>query len=402
MAAITKLLPAEEQPGNPLPALNSQQKESLIMMIVLNYADEHGLLNEEQLADARASLRALFLRATGEETMLRKLIGILSINRTLNKTFSDMAHILEGIHKSNSALVNKHETLTRQLADMAISPEENTAFIGPLLEFATRFLSTVNEFDRQMTEYRDAKEAEARGAHIFRLAQEARERLKLRFEEGASGDSRQEQQVKQKVIQTFNYSEAESEYHFARRSARRISKEVEGLLMEFQLICQMAMKPDMRNPSATRPAAGQASITDIHSLIVQGVETFPRLRALLPVAQDLLRLYQRSYGLFLLDFDKFHKALGPMIENTVDYFHAKDQDEDVRIKQIKLERIEALIAYIEDASQLLRDGQAYIFPRFSKIVSAHIMRVGAKWSAIAEPLLQMKVVAEAELSTQLA
>lgn len=401
MAALTNKLPVE-QPGNPLPALNPQQKESLIILIVLNYAEEHSLLNAEQLDDAKASLRALFLRATGEETMLRKLIGILRINRALNKTFSDMAHILDGIRKSNDALVGKHDALAQQLAAMSIRPEENAKFVGPLLEFSGLFLNDVKEFDRQMTEYKQAKEAEARSAHIFRLAEEARERLRQRFEQGATNDGQQEQRVKQKVIQTFNYAEAESEYQYARRSAKSIRKEVEDLLKDFQQVCQMAMKPDMRGPATARPAAGRPSGLDIYTITVQAMEKFPRLRSLVPIVQDLLRLYQRSYGMFLLDFDKFNKALGPMIENTEGYFQAKEQDEDVRIKQKKLEQIEALIAYVEDVSLLLRDGQAYTYPRFSMATSSHIMRAGSKWSPIAELLLQMKVAAEAELSTRLA
>lgn len=401
MATPVNKLPAD-QPGNPLPALNPQQKESLIMLIVLNFAEEHSLLNAEQLDDAKASLRALFLRATGEETMLRKLIGILKINRALNKTFSDMARILEGIRKSNNALAGKHEALTQQLAVMAITPEENARFIGPLLEFSGLFLHDVHEFDRQMTEYKQAKEAEARSAHIFRLAEEARERLRQRFEPGATNDSQQEQRVKQKVIQTFNYAEAESEYQYARRSAKSIRQDVENLLKEFQLMCQMAMKPDMRSPTAIHPAPGRPPCPDIYTITVAGIESFPRLRTLIPVVQDLLRLYQRSYGMFIFDFDKFNTALGPMTENTEDYFHAKEQDEDVRTKQKKLEQIEALIAYVEDVAPLLRDGQTYTYPRFSMAVSSHIMRAGSKWSPIGEALLQMKVAAEAELSTRLA
>jgi hypothetical protein len=401
MVAMTSKLPPE-QAGKPLPALNPQQKESLIMLIVLNYAEGHNLLNAEQLEDARASLRSLFLHASGEETMLRKLIGILKINRALNKTFSDMAHILEGIRKSSDTLVGRHEALTRQLTDMSITPEENAGFIGPLLDFSGRFLNAVREFGRQMAEYQAAREAEARTAHVFRLAHEAREQLKRRFDAGASSDGQRERRVKQKVIQTFNYAEAESEYQYAARSARSTRHEVESLLKGFQQMCQMAMKPDMRSPTPIQSASGRPDVPDIYTLAVRAMETLPRLRALIPIVQELLRLYQHSFGMFLLDFEKFNKALGPMIENTEDYFQAKEQDEDVRTKQMKLEQIEALIAYIEDVSGLLRDGQAYTYPRFSVAVTTHITRAGSSWAAIAESLLQMKVTAEAELSTRLA
>src|SRR4030066_2055979 len=120
--------------------LSAQQKETLLMLIVINYAEEHGLLNAEQLEDARASLRALFLHATGEETMLRKIIGILQINRALNRTFSEMANILAGINKSHQSLVGKHAALESQLADMVVTPDEVTHFARPLLEFSGDFV----------------------------------------------------------------------------------------------------------------------------------------------------------------------------------------------------------------------------------------------------------------------
>ena len=142
------------QDGKSLPALNPQQKESLLMLIVIHFAEDNGLLSAEQLEDARASLRALFLRASGEETMLRKIIGILNINRALNKTFSEMAQILEGIHKSHHALFRKHDAFKQQLAALTITPDENRLFIGPLLEFSTGFVHAVTNFDRQMTAYK--------------------------------------------------------------------------------------------------------------------------------------------------------------------------------------------------------------------------------------------------------
>src|SRR4030067_3355647 len=154
-----------EQGDSAVSTLNARQKESLLMLIVINYAAAHGLWSAEQLEDARASLRALFLRATGEETMLRKIIGILKINRALNKTFSEMAGILAGIKKSHQSLVGKHDALEKQLASLVVTPEENAQFVRPLLEFSSDFVRAVAEFDRQMTEYKDAKELEARSAH---------------------------------------------------------------------------------------------------------------------------------------------------------------------------------------------------------------------------------------------
>jgi hypothetical protein len=401
MAATIKPSPAD-QPVGALPPLNPQQKESLIMLIVLNFAEGHGLLNAEQLEDARASLRALFLRATGEETMLRRLIGMLKINRALNQTFSEMSRVLEAIRKSNQSLAGRHDALRQQLAAMAITPEENTHFVGPLLDYASDFLRAVNEFDRQMAEFKVAKEAEARSAHAFRLAEEARERLRPRFEMDVAGENRQEQQVKKKIIQAFNYAEAESEYLYNKRSARRIRNEIADSLKDFHRMCQMAMKPEMRSLTNIRFAPGKPPVLDIYTIALKAMTAFPRLRPLFPTVQELLRLYQRSFGMFMLDFDKFNNALGPMVENTEDYFQAKELDEDVRTKQKKLAEIEALIAFIEDVAPLLRDGQDYTYPKYSLAVSGHITTAASKWSAIAEELLQMKVAAEAELTTRLA
>jgi hypothetical protein len=243
---------------------------------------------------------------------------------------------------------------------------------------------------------------EARSAHVFRLAQEARERLKRRFEIGAPQESHQEEQVKQKVYQAFNYTEAESDYEYNKRSATSTRHEISNSLKEFHRMCQMAMNPSMRSTHKISATPGQRPCMDIYTITVKAMESFPRLRSLIPAIQDHLKLYQRSFGMFMLDFDKFNNALGPMVENTEDYFQAKEQDEDVRIKQKKLADIEALIAFIEEVSPILHDGHDYSYPRFSIAVSGHITRAASKWSNIAEPLLHMKVAAEAELGTRLA
>ena len=382
--------------------LNAQQKETLLMLIVINYAEEHGLLNAEQLEDARASLRALFLRATGEETMLRKIISILRINRALHSTFGEMANILAGIKKSHQSLMGKHAALEKQLAAMVETPDEIAHFARPLLEFSSDIVRTVAEFSRQMTEYKEAKELEARSAHIYRLAKEARARLKQRFEQGATEENQQEEHVKQKVYQSFNFAEAESDYLYHKRSAKSIRDEISSSLKDFQLMCQMAMKPEMRSAHKIIGKAGKQNNVDIYTITQKAMLRFPRLKPLTPAIQDQLKLYQHSFGMFMLDFEKFNNSLRPMIENTENYFQAKEQDEDVRTKQKRLADIEAMIAFVEDVSKLLHDGHGYLYPQFSIAISKHITRPDSKWAPIAEQLLHMKVAAEAELSTRLA
>jgi len=394
--------PPVNQGDSAVSTLNAQQKESLLMLIVINYAEERGLLNAEQLEDARASLRALFLHAAGEETMLRKIISILQINRALNKTFSEMANILAGIHKSHQSLVSKHTALEKQLAAVGVTPNENEYFVRPLLEFSSVFVRSVTEFKRQMAEYKAAKELEARSAHVYRLAQEARTRLKQRFDHGDTDENQQEKQVKQKVYQAFNFAEAESDYMYHKRSAKRIRDEISSSLKDFQLMCQMAMKPEMRSAHNINRKTDKRLCMDIYTITLKAMRSFPRLQPLIPAVQDQLKLYQRSFGMFMLDFEKFNNTLGPMIENTEDYFQAKEQDEDVRTKQKKLADIEALIAFIEDVAKMLHDGHEYIYPQFSIAISKHITRPASKWAPIAERLLHMKVAAEAELSTRLA
>lgn len=396
-----KKISSNQEMGNPLPALNTQQKESLLMMIVLNFSEENKLLNNEQLEDARASLRALFIRATGEETMLRKLIGILRVNRSINQTFSDMTRVLEGITNSRKSLEAKHEMLKAKLKTMEITVDENKDFIGILLGFSNNFLKNVTAFEQHMHEYREIRENEARTAHIFRLAQEARERLKNKFEGEGSEDNQHEQQVKKKVYQSFNYADAESECSYAKRSAESAGKEIENSLKQFHQMCQMAMKPEMRTPLKIDADSSSKAYPDIYTFSMNAMKKHARLKILIPIIQELLQMYQHSFGMFMLDFGKFSKAIAPMVENTEDYFNAKENDEDERTKQMKLKQIESLIAFIEAVSILLKDGGQYSYPSFSTAVTKLITYSSAKWIGIGEELLLMKVRVEARLSTRL-
>lgn len=372
------------------------------MMIVINFAEEHKLLNAEQLEDARSSLRTLFLRTTGEETMLRKIIGILRVNKSLNQTFSEMSNILMGVDRAQHAITEKLVRLKHQFDAYGITVEENQAFTEPFMNFSNDFARNVETFQRQMRDYRDARESEARAAHVFRLAKEARARIKQRFENKPDEENEHEEQVRNKVYQSFDYAEAQQDYTYSQRSAESAAKEVEGLLKTFHQMCQVAMNPKMRAADLEDDGFKEQSFPDIFTLFTDVMIQHPRLKKLAPAVQELLKLYQHSFGMFKLDFEKFNRAIVPMIENIEDYLSAKEMDEDVRTKQEKLEKIESLIAFIEASGIMLKDGQDYSYPKFSSIVTKLITNTGMKWTHIAEGLLRMKVTAEAELSTQLA
>jgi len=108
--------------------------------------------------------------------MLRKLIGIPQINRALNKTFSEMANILA----VSASPINRWPQARRareQLASMVVTPERTRSWFVRCW-FSGDFVRAVAAFDRQMTSTRKPRKRRRASANIFRLAQEARERLK--------------------------------------------------------------------------------------------------------------------------------------------------------------------------------------------------------------------------------
>jgi len=388
-------------PENQGKILDRQQKESLISMIALLYVEEQGLLNDEQLEDAKESLQALFLRTTGEETMLRKLIEILKTNKALNQTFSDMSNVLGGITKSSETIKRKFEAFKQQLQSLEISAEENADFIGPFLGFSALFEKNVEQFERMMYSYRDVKEREARYANMFRIAKEARQRLKDRFSGGPGEEGAKESKIKEKVIQTFDYGETEINHSYSQREAKNTLAEIELLIKEFQKMCQLAMNPAMREEEKGYQPFKKSEYEDVFSIYTAALIKHPRLEILKKPIQDLFRLYQHSYGMFAIDFQKFNHAITPMVENTDAYFQAKEEDEDIRTKRRKLEQIEGLINFLENVARLLKVEQEFVYAKFSKAVSDVIMMPASGWSPIVEDLLRMKVNAEADFSTRL-
>lgn len=381
--------------------LDRQQKESLISMIALLFVEENKLLNEEQVEDAKKSLQALFLRTTGEETMLRKLIDILKTNKAINQTFSDMSDVLGGISKSTETVKFKIDAFKQQIESLEISAEENADFIGPFLDFSGEFIKHVEQFERMMYSYRDIKERESRHASMFRIAKEARQRLKDRFSGGLEMEGEVESEIKEKVIQTFDYGETEINYEYSQREAKNTLADIETVLNDFEEMCQFAMNPDMREKEKDYQPFKKSAYIDVFSIYTAAVIKHPRLSILKDSIQGLFRLFQHSYGMFALDFKKFNLAISPMVDDTDAYFMAKDEDEDVRTKRIKLKQVEGLIAFLENVARLLKTEEKFAYAQFSKAVSDVITATRTRWEHIAEDLLRMKVSAEADLSTRL-
>ena len=381
--------------------LDRQQKESLISMIALLYVEEHDLLNDEQLEDAKKSLQALFLRTTGEETMLRKLIEILKTNKALNQTFNDMSNVLSGITKSTHTVKSKIEGFKKQLQSLEISAEENADFIGPFHDLSGQFSKHVEQFERMMFTYRNVKKREARFANMFRIAKEARRRLKERFSGGPGEEGDKESKIKEKVIQTFDYGETEINHIYSQQEAKNTLAEIELLIKEFQKMCQLAMNPDMREEGKGYQPFKKSEYQDVFAIYTAALVKHPRLTILKAPIQDLFRLYQHSYGMFALDFQKFNRAITSIAENTDAYFQAMEEHEDIRTKRRKLEQIGGLIDFLENIAQLLKTEQEFVYARFSRAVSDIITAPASAWSHIIEDLLRMKVNAEADLSTRL-
>ncbi|MBI3778638.1 MAG: hypothetical protein HY274_06975, partial [Gammaproteobacteria bacterium] len=370
-----------------------QHREALVSMTALYFIEEHALLRPELLDDAKKSLQALFLRTSGEETMLRKLIEILKTTKLIHQSFASISNVLSGITRGVQTVDGKVAAYKQALATITPNAEENAAFAGPFLSFSQTLLQKLDAFDNNMRQYVELKETEARYASIYHIAMEARERLK-----------------------SFDYSESESNLQFAQRDARNKEEEILAQLEDIRVMCQMAKNPAMRdktddsaNPTvsflsvapATKTLRLKSDYDDVFAMFSHALRQHPRLLQLKDIVLELFRLYQNSYGMFRLDCDRLGKAMETMFDNSEAYFEAKEEDKDIRTKREKLMMIEGLIPFLEHAAVLTTDNPAEVYGRFSRRLSDMISEKRAAWAAITEQLLRAKVQAEAELSTRL-
>ena len=397
-----------------------QYREALISMTALAFIEEHALLRPDQLEDAKNSLQALFLHTSGEETMLRKLIDILKTTKQIHQSFASISNVLTGISRGVQTVDGKIAAYKQALATMTLSAEENAAFAGPFLSFSQALLQKMQSFDDNMHQYVELKETEARYASIHHIAMEARERLKQRLAGvlGSKTGSDVENRIRQNVVSSFDYSEAESNLQFARRDANNKAEELLEQLEDIRTMCLMAKNPSMREKSedsidisvtvssysstpTTKKTKPNVEYVDVFALFSKALRTHPRLLHLKDIVLELFKLYQHSYGMFRLDCNNLTKAIETMFDNSLAYFEAKEEDQDIRTKREKLKMIEGLIPFLEHTATVVNENEALSYGRFSRRISDIISEKRVPWTHIAEYLLRSKVQAEADLSTRL-
>lgn len=398
--------------------MEGQQREALISLTAMYFIEEHALLSHDQLDEARSSLQALFLRTSGEETMLRKLIEILKATRALHQSFANIGNILTGVSKGLLTLNGKIAALRDFTGRVRFSAEETADFIDPFLSFSAAFLQKTETYHRLMHEFLETKESEARQANIYRIARDARIRLKQRLSSDLGTDMRGEVETKirREVIASFDYSEAETNYKYAQRDSLNKEMEIRELLAHVRAMAEMAKNPAMRareeepedktrdvqdDEEGEEKPRRRYEIDDIFTRLANALRKHPRMAQIKDAVIELFKLYQHSYGMFSLDFNNLARAAETMIENSEAYFEAKEEDKDIRSKRDKLAKIEGIIPFLEQASALLHDAELETYSKFSRRLSDVLSGKRRPWEHIFEELLRAKVQAEAELSTRL-
>jgi len=387
---------------HPDKVISDKQKEMLIVMTALSFIEQNALMTQAQLNDARRSLQALFIRTTGEETMLRKLVEILKLNKDLHEAFSSISKISASISTSVEIISKKINYLKQYIGRLQLTPQENTDFFAPFLAFTHTFQERIVRFNQMMTHYLEVREDEAKRTHEYRIAEEASKRLKDRLSGklASSTSGEVEESIKQEVMGTFDYASARTLLTDAQRESRLADKQVDGILQDIKTMCQMAMNPDMREKDEGGRQV-ESEYEDIFNCFSSAVKKHQRLSKIKDFIIDYFKLYQRAYGMFVLDYDNFNKAVETITSNTKQYFESKQEDEDIRAKRVKLRKYEGLIPFLESSAALVAEYNDYAFTKFSKKVSETISEDDTVWEHISEELLVAKVAAEADLSTRL-
>ena len=377
----------------------SKQKEMLAVMTALSFIEQNALITQSQLNDARRSLQALFIRTSGEETMLRKLLEILRVNKDLHEAFSSISKISTSISTTCEIITRKISYLKQYVTRLQLTPDENSEFFSPFLSFTHKFQEKILRFNKMMETYLELREEEAKRMNEFQIAEDASHRLKMRLSGklGTHAEGEVEQSIKQEVMGNFDFASANDLMLDSQRRARMESKQISDLLYDLKAMCQMAMNPER----VDRPADSSEEYDDIFMRFTNALKQQPRLDQIKDFIIDYFKLYQRAYGMFQLDFDNFNKAVETITANTEKYFESKQEDEDIRVKRDKLRKYEGLIPFLENTNEIIAEYQDYTFDKFSKHVSVVISEEGRPWEHVSEALLVAKVAAEADLTTRL-
>lgn len=384
----------------------AQQNEALIVTIAIHFIEEHSLLRQEDLADAKNSLQALFLRASGQAALLHKLIEVLRATRDIEHTFASIFNILGGINKGVAAVDGRITLLRESLDHHRVAAEEHRDFTDPFLDFSQRFQRRLATFARDVGAYVALKENEARLARVYRIARDARTQLRdrLKGELGRKPRGETETRIKEEVVSSFDYGESRANLQHAIAEARTREQEVLAELEEIRKMCQMAMNPAMRDkPSlGTKPPThARPDYEDVFTRLTDALQKHPALERIKEPVLELFKLYQHSYGMFALDWNRLQAGIEHMMKNTAAYFEAKEEDRDIRAKREKLHRIEALIPFLERGAKMLGAKEYNTYAIYTRRLSEVVSEDKTPWVSIAEELLRAKVQAEAEMSTRL-
>lgn len=381
-------------------ALHEKQKDMLIVLTGLSFIEQNALMTQAQLNDARRSIQALFIRSSGEETMLRKLVEILKVNKELHEAFSSIAKISTNVSTSVEIIGRKINYLKQYVSRLQLTPQEHNEFFAPFLGFTHKFQEKTVRFNNMMHHYLDLREAEAKRVLEYRVAEDASKRLRERLsgQLGTQTQGEVEASIRREVLGSFDFANAKQNLAEAERASRVAAREIQDLLNEMRVMCQLAMNPDMRDRS-NDPV--REKYDDIFMLFTRALKGNSRLNQIQDFVIDYFKVYQRAYGMFVIDFDNFNKAVETITNNTDEYFESKKEDEDIRVKREKLRKYEGLIPFLEEASNMVVEYSDYSFTKFSKKMSSVISEDNRVWDHISEELLVAKVAAEADLSTRL-
>lgn len=380
--------------------LQDKQKEMLVVLTALSFIEQNALMTRAQLNDARRSIQALFIRSSGEETMLRKLVEILKVNKELHEAFSSIVKISTNVSISVEVIGRKINYLKQYVSRLQLTPQEQSEFFAPFLGFTHKFQEMTVRFNNMMHQYLERREAEARRVLEYRVAEDASRRLRERLSGQLGTETRGEVEasIRREVLGSFDFANAKQNLADAKRESRIAAREISDLLNEMRIMCQLAMNPDMRDNASER---AEERYEDVFMLFTKALKQSSRLGQIQDFIIDYFKVYQRAYGMFVMDFDNFNKAVDTITSNTDEYFESKKEDEDIRVKREKLRKYEGLIPFLEEASSLIEEYSDYPFTKFSKKMSVVISDDNRVWDHINEELLVAKVAAEADLSTRL-